>query len=215
MVFSGFSPIFGTNLLTKAYISYVVPPLWIIALRRKTASKFSWFSAEVLFCLAFLALGALIVDWVRFWATRAVRFSGFQKSSGFQSTIISHNGFCFWHYLQSRACAYRYRSSHYPRHLSVCLWNICGHHWAGERGMKAFFFLELVHCGLYRKSTKSYVGARIPCTERMFEQGCWHASSFCGDDCPQPVKTTTVWRRGCLLASWEQWNTDFCALEAR
>ena len=44
----------------EAYISYVVPPLWIIALRRKTASKFSWFSAEVLFCLAFLALGPLM-----------------------------------------------------------------------------------------------------------------------------------------------------------
>jgi len=44
----------------SAYISYVVPPLWIIALRRKTASKFSWFSAEVLFCLAFLALGIFL-----------------------------------------------------------------------------------------------------------------------------------------------------------
>lgn len=43
-----------------AYISYVVPPLWIIALRRKTASKFSWFSAEILFCLAFLALGIFL-----------------------------------------------------------------------------------------------------------------------------------------------------------
>lgn len=83
MVFSGFSPIFGTNLLTKAYISYVVPPLWIIALRRKTASKFSWFSAEVLFCLAFLALGALIVDGVCFWATGLSGFQVFRNLRGF------------------------------------------------------------------------------------------------------------------------------------
>lgn len=44
-----------------AYISYVVPPLWIIALRRKAAgSSFSWFTAEMLFCLAFLGLGIFL-----------------------------------------------------------------------------------------------------------------------------------------------------------
>lgn len=48
----------------EAYISYVVPPLWIIALRRKTESNFSWFSVEMLFCLAFLALGLLPQDGV-------------------------------------------------------------------------------------------------------------------------------------------------------
>ena len=127
--------------------------------------------------------------------------SGVQKSWGFQSTIILHNGFCFWRYLQARACAYLYRSSHYPRYLSVCLWNLCGHHWVGERGMKAFFFSISPLC-LYRKSTKSHVG-RIPCIELMFDTLLPFLET--GDDCLQPVtfrlKTTPVWRRGCLLAS--------------
>ena len=44
-----------------AYISYVVPPLWIIAVRRKAAgSSFSWLTAEILFCLAFLGLGIFL-----------------------------------------------------------------------------------------------------------------------------------------------------------
>lgn len=59
LYFQDFFRIFETN-ESEAYISYVVPPLWIIALRRKRGSKFSWFSAEVLFCLAFLALGPLM-----------------------------------------------------------------------------------------------------------------------------------------------------------
>eukprot|EP00438_Fugacium_kawagutii_P023766 Skav213327 [mRNA] locus=scaffold3340:151392:166258:+ [translate_table: standard] len=53
----------------SAYISYVVPPLWIIALRRKTESKFSWFSAEMLFCLAFLALGIFLFVFGTYAAT--------------------------------------------------------------------------------------------------------------------------------------------------
>lgn len=91
------------------------------------------------------------------------------------------------------------------------------------KGHESFLFSWISPLWLYRKSTKSHVGARIPCKE-IVKSGCLNkdvdnASSFCGDDCLQPVtfslKTTTGWRRGCLLASWEQWNTDFCALEAR
>merc|ERR1712039_717360 len=40
----------------SAYISYVVPPLWIIQLRRGRKG-FSWFSREILLCLALLVLG--------------------------------------------------------------------------------------------------------------------------------------------------------------
>merc|ERR1712032_1211639 len=40
----------------SAYISYVVPPLWIIQLRRGSKC-FSWFSTEIVLCLALLALG--------------------------------------------------------------------------------------------------------------------------------------------------------------
>merc|ERR1711870_84323 len=40
----------------SAYISYVVPPLWIIQLRRRSKG-FSWFNTEILLCLALLALG--------------------------------------------------------------------------------------------------------------------------------------------------------------
>ena len=53
-----------------AYISYVVPPLWIIALRRKaTGSKFSWFTAEMLLCLAFLGLGLFLFVFGTYAAT--------------------------------------------------------------------------------------------------------------------------------------------------
>merc|ERR1712190_123330 len=40
----------------SAYISYVVPPLWIIQLRRGRKG-FSWLSTDILLCLALLALG--------------------------------------------------------------------------------------------------------------------------------------------------------------
>ncbi|CAJ1457473.1 unnamed protein product [Effrenium voratum] len=40
----------------SAYISYVVPPLWILALRRK-GKNFSWLAPEILFSLALLSLG--------------------------------------------------------------------------------------------------------------------------------------------------------------
>jgi len=45
-----------------SYISYVVPPLWILALRRKTCgfSNFSWCTAEILFSMAVLALGLFL-----------------------------------------------------------------------------------------------------------------------------------------------------------
>lgn len=44
-----------------SYISYVVPPLWILALRRKTyGSNFSWCTAEILFSMAVLALGLFL-----------------------------------------------------------------------------------------------------------------------------------------------------------
>jgi hypothetical protein len=57
MEFRLFGPGFCAS---EAYISYVVPPLWIIALRRKSQGiSFRWFSAEMLFCLAFLGLGVL------------------------------------------------------------------------------------------------------------------------------------------------------------
>ncbi|CAJ1366708.1 unnamed protein product [Effrenium voratum] len=41
----------------SAYISYVVPPLWILALRRK-GKDFSWLAPEILFSVALLLLGA-------------------------------------------------------------------------------------------------------------------------------------------------------------
>merc|ERR1712137_1446857 len=41
----------------SAYISYVVPPLWVIQLKRKQ-KVFTWVSAEVLGCLALFSLGA-------------------------------------------------------------------------------------------------------------------------------------------------------------
>lgn len=54
----------------SAYISYVVPPLWIIALRRKSqGSSFRWFSAEMLFCLAFLGLGIFLFVFGTYAAT--------------------------------------------------------------------------------------------------------------------------------------------------
>ncbi|CAJ1366865.1 unnamed protein product [Effrenium voratum] len=40
----------------SAYISYVVPPLWILALRKK-GKDFSWLAPEILFSLALLSLG--------------------------------------------------------------------------------------------------------------------------------------------------------------
>ena len=40
----------------SAYISYVVPPLWILALRRKS-KNFSWLAPEILFSLSLLCLG--------------------------------------------------------------------------------------------------------------------------------------------------------------
>merc|ERR1712048_704149 len=40
----------------SAYISYVVPPLWILQLRRGSKG-FSWFSSEIVLCLALLVLG--------------------------------------------------------------------------------------------------------------------------------------------------------------
>jgi len=40
----------------SAWISYVVPPLWVIMLRRR-AQGFSWKSAEIAGCVAFFALG--------------------------------------------------------------------------------------------------------------------------------------------------------------
>ena len=45
-----------------SYISYVVPPLWILALRRKTCGfrNFSWCTAEILFSMAVLALGLFL-----------------------------------------------------------------------------------------------------------------------------------------------------------
>lgn len=39
-----------------AYISYVVPPLWIIQLRRGQKG-FSWWNSEILFCLSMFSLG--------------------------------------------------------------------------------------------------------------------------------------------------------------
>ncbi|CAK8992262.1 Vacuolar amino acid transporter 5 [Durusdinium trenchii] len=44
----------------SAYISFIVPPLWIIALRRKDPKNFSWFSREILFSVSFLALGLFL-----------------------------------------------------------------------------------------------------------------------------------------------------------
>ena len=44
-----------------AYISFVVPPMWIIALRRQQGKEnFSWLSREMFFSLAFLALGSFL-----------------------------------------------------------------------------------------------------------------------------------------------------------
>ncbi|CAK9112378.1 unnamed protein product [Durusdinium trenchii] len=43
-----------------AYISFMVPPMWIIALRRKDEKNFSWFSREILFSVSFLALGLFL-----------------------------------------------------------------------------------------------------------------------------------------------------------
>mmetsp|Transcript_77715 Transcript_77715/g.95207 ORF Transcript_77715/g.95207 Transcript_77715/m.95207 type:complete len:464 (-) Transcript_77715:451-1842(-) len=51
-----------------AYISYVVPPLWIIAIRRR-AENFSWFSVEILFCLVFLLLGIFLFVFGTYAAT--------------------------------------------------------------------------------------------------------------------------------------------------
>jgi amino acid permease len=42
-----------------AYISYVVPPLWVIQIRRRNPF-FTWYSLEVLGCLAFFALGVFL-----------------------------------------------------------------------------------------------------------------------------------------------------------
>jgi len=41
----------------SAYISYVVPPLWVIQILRRQ-KDFTWHSAEVLGCLALFSLGA-------------------------------------------------------------------------------------------------------------------------------------------------------------
>merc|ERR1712187_292953 len=40
----------------SAYISYVLPPIWVIAVRHKQKGL-SWWSAENLLCLALFALG--------------------------------------------------------------------------------------------------------------------------------------------------------------
>merc|ERR1712217_445754 len=39
-----------------AYISYVVPPLWMIQLRRRQ-NEFSWISRDIVFYVSLLALG--------------------------------------------------------------------------------------------------------------------------------------------------------------
>ena len=44
----------------SAYISFIVPPLWILALRRRDTKSFSWFTREILLTLAFLALGIFL-----------------------------------------------------------------------------------------------------------------------------------------------------------
>jgi len=41
----------------SAYISYVVPPLWVIQIRRQ-GKAFRWLDMEVLLCLSLFALGA-------------------------------------------------------------------------------------------------------------------------------------------------------------
>ncbi|CAK9112344.1 unnamed protein product [Durusdinium trenchii] len=43
-----------------AYISFMVPPMWIIALRRKDEQNFSWFNKEILWSVSFLALGLFL-----------------------------------------------------------------------------------------------------------------------------------------------------------
>ena len=46
----------------SAYTSFIVPPVWLIALRREKAypGHFSWFSAEIIFALGFFALGVFL-----------------------------------------------------------------------------------------------------------------------------------------------------------
>mmetsp|Transcript_8391 Transcript_8391/g.25443 ORF Transcript_8391/g.25443 Transcript_8391/m.25443 type:complete len:338 (+) Transcript_8391:397-1410(+) len=43
-----------------AWVSYVIPPLFIIQIRRMKGSQFAWLSPEILFCLAFFGLGAFL-----------------------------------------------------------------------------------------------------------------------------------------------------------
>merc|ERR1712232_842170 len=40
----------------SAYISYVVPPLWVIQLRRRQ-SGFTWWNTEIIFCLVMFLVG--------------------------------------------------------------------------------------------------------------------------------------------------------------
>jgi len=55
----------------SAYISYVVPPLWVIQLRRRR-KDFRWASAEVLGCLALFCLGTFFFTFGTFSAIRNV-----------------------------------------------------------------------------------------------------------------------------------------------
>merc|ERR1712178_647783 len=42
-----------------AWVSYVLPPIFIIQIRRRKAG-FAWIRSEILFCLAFFAVGAFL-----------------------------------------------------------------------------------------------------------------------------------------------------------
>jgi len=53
----------------SAYISYVVPPLWVIQILRRQKG-FAWNSAEVLGCLALFALGAFFFVFGTYSAVR-------------------------------------------------------------------------------------------------------------------------------------------------
>merc|ERR1712061_9488 len=53
----------------SAYISYVVPPLWVIQILRRQKG-FSWSSTEVLGCLALFSLGAFFFVFGTYSAVR-------------------------------------------------------------------------------------------------------------------------------------------------
>merc|ERR1712060_12408 len=54
----------------SAYISYVVPPLWVIQIRRKRKG-FTWWSCEILFCLSIFSLGVFFFVFGTYSAIRS------------------------------------------------------------------------------------------------------------------------------------------------